>query len=266
MGLVLTSKLTTTEEERGFNAARIGYQQLSGTITANSESVAYPATSVGNPLTYSYWRPVGLPASIEIDFGTVKAVDYFAIASHTLGTTGNSISIQKWDGSAWSNVYSAIAISDNGPIIAFFDEIQVSKVRLFIKAVGSAPLVGVIYTGKSLVMQRPIYGGHEPIALNRTTVYKNNASESGQWLGRSVRRGGAKTSFSWQNLTADWYRENFDPFVSAARFAPFFIAWRPFTFTNEVGYVWTNKDISPSNSGRRDFMSVSISVEGLAVD
>lgn len=264
MGLVISSNLTLTETERDANAARIGYQSLSGAITATNEAVAYPATSAGNPLTYSYWRPTSLPSYWEINFGSLRSVDYIGIASHELGSSGCTCVAQYWNGSAWVDLYSFIPAS-NTPVMLLFDEIQTSRIRIGILS-GTPPRVGVVYVGQSLVMQRPIYGGHEPITLNRTTVYKNNASESGQWLGRSVRRGGAKTSFSWQSLTANWYRENFDPFASAARFTPFFIAWRPFTFANEVGYVWTTKDISPSNSGRRDFMSVSISVEGLAVD
>jgi hypothetical protein len=264
MGLVISSSLTLTQTERDENAARIGYHKLSGTITATNEAVAYPATSAGNPLTYSFWRPTSLPSYWEIDFGTLQSVDYIGIASHELGSSGCSCVAQYWNGSAWIDLYS-FAPGVNTPILLLFDEIQTPKIRIGILS-GVPPRVGVVYVGQSLTMERPIYGGHSPITLTRTTVYKNNASESGQWLGRSVRRGGAKTTFEWKNLTAAWYRENFDSFASAARFAPFFIAWRPFTFANEVGYVWTNNDIAPTNTGQRDLMSVSISVEGLAVD
>lgn len=264
MGLVISSSLTLTETERDLNAARIGYQSLSGTISATNEAVGYPATSAGNALTYSYWRPTALPSYWEINFGSSKTVDYIGIASHELGSSGCVCIAQYWNGSAWIDLYS-FAPNSNTPVMLLFDEITTSRIRIGVLS-GNPPRVGVVYVGKVLTMQRPIYGGHSPITLNRTTVYKNNASESGQWLGRSIRRGGAKTSFNWDNLTADWYRDYFDPFANAARYAPFFIAWRPFTYANEVGYAWTNKDISPSNSGRRNFMSVNISVEGLAVD
>lgn len=264
MGLVISSSLVLTDSERDQNAARIGYESLSGTITATNQSQGYPASAAGNALTYSYWKPTSLPSYWEIDFGALQDIDYIGIASHSIGSSGCSCVAQYWNGSTWVELYS-FAPGVDTPIMLLFNEVTTTKIRIGILS-GNLPRVGVVYVGKVLTMQRPIYGGHSPITLTRTTVYKNNASESGQWLGRSIRRGGAKTEFSWDNLTAEWYRTNFDRFAGAARFAPFFIAWRPFTFANEVGYVWTNSDIKPTNSGIRDLMSVSISVEGLAID
>ncbi len=64
-------------------------------------------------------------------------------------------------------------------------------------------------------------------------------------------------------MTARWYRDWFDPFVEAARRYPFFIAWNPLRFPDEVLYGWCNEDIQPTNQGRRDFMSVGFSVEAI---
>ena len=264
MGLVISSSLTLTDTERDVNAARIGYHKLSGTISATNAAEGYPASSAGNALTYSFWRPTATPSYWEINFGTLQSVDYIGIAAHEIGSNGCSCVAQYWNGSTWVTINS-FAPGINTPIMMLFDEVQTTKVRIGILS-GTPPRVGVVYVGQVLVMERPLHSGHSPINLSRVTVYKNNASESGQWLGRSVRRSGAKTDFSWNNLTADWYRSNFDAFAGAARFAPFFIAWRPFTYANEVGYVWTNSDIKPTNSGGRDLMSVSMSVEGLAID
>ena len=116
----------------------------------------------------------------------------------------------------------------------------------------------------ALAMQRAIYAGHSPITLSRKTVKRPTKSEFGQWLGSSTIRHGLKTSFEWKNLKAAWYREYFDPFVKSARTKPFFIAWRPSKFPNEIAYAWTSNDIKPSNMGILDYMDVSMSVEGYA--
>ena len=94
-------------------------------------------------------------------------------------------------------------------------------------------------------------------------MFPSHDLEGGQWLGRSIIRKGVTTSYQWRHLKAAWYRQYFDPFVKSARTTPFFIAWRPETYPNEVAYAWAKSDIRPSNMGIRDFMEVTLSVEGL---
>ena len=134
-----------------------------------------------------------------------------------------------------------------------------------VSAAGStAPQIGVIYLGVALAMQRAIYAGHSPITLARRTVKRPTKSEDGQFLGSSTIRYGLQTGFAWKHLKAQWYRDNFDPFVKSARSKPFFIAWRPSKFPNEIAYGWSTGDITPSNMGVLDYMDVSMSVEGYA--
>jgi hypothetical protein len=143
-----------------------------------------------------------------------------------------------------------------------FEQVFASKFRVQLYG-ATAPQIGVIFIGKTLDMQRAIYGGHSPITLSRDTINRPSMSERGQWLGTSIIRTGFSTSFAWEHLTADWYREFFDPFVEHARSKPYFIAWRPSTFPAEVGYVHSSGDIKPANMGIRDFMSVTVNTEGL---
>lgn len=243
--------------------ARIGYAKHSGSISASSAADGFPASAANNALTYSFWKPVSSSSNWVIDYGEVKSVDYVGIAAHEIGSVGATVYVDVWNGTAWVNIISHTPANDS-PIMFIFDELTVSSVR--VRLTGGAPRVGVIYTGIALVMERAIYGGHSPITLSRVTSYSNNVSESGQWLGRSVKSKGSATTFAWSNLTAAWYRQYFDSFVSSAKTQPFFIAWRPDQYPDEVGYCWTNKDIVPSNSGQRDLMSVSLAVEGLAIE
>ena len=242
--------------------ARIGYAKLSGAITASTSSGGFPASAADNALTYSFWKPLTLPATWEMDYGEDALIDYVGIAAHEFGDNGNTVTLQAWDGASWVPIASASPI-DSSPIMFIFDEIFVSKIRLSISG-GTAPRVGVIYTGTSLVMERAIYEGHSPITLASVTNYTTNISESGQWLGRSIKSQGMATSYQWSNLTAAWYREYFQPFVASVKTQPFFIAWRPETFPDEIGYCWTKQDIKPSNAGGRDLMSVTLNAEGLA--
>lgn len=232
-------------------------------VTASSSTSGFPSSSVYNPATFERWRPGQLPATLEIDAGEPVDCDYVGIVAHTLGDEECSLIIEKSDdGDAWQEIESA-EFNSNEAFLLLFERTTARYWRLRIDGESGTPQIGVVYVGEALAMQRPIYGGHTPGKLNRTTTFQNNKSENGQFLGRSIVRKGYSESLSWGNLTAAWYRENFDPFVEAARTTPFFVAWRPGKFPDEVLYAWTSDDIAPNNSGTRDLVSVSIDVEGL---
>lgn len=256
-GLVLNAAVPLTH-------ARIGYDSiglLSGaSVTASSETTDFPEEAPLNPLTWDRWKPASVPATWEIDAGTGVSCDFCGIAAHSMGTNGNTVTVQYHDGSTWQDIDDAMPGDDN-PMMFLFEAVTAQRWRISITG-GSAPYVGVVYFGAALAMQRAIYGGHSPGALSRKTALLPNRSEGGEWVGRSVIRRGVSATFDWKNLTASWYRENFDPFVAAAIERPFFIAWRPETFPAEVMYASADSDISPSNQGQRDLMSVSFQATG----
>lgn len=262
----------TTSNDQPMTHARIGYQKISGLVDASTADDGFPASAADSPLTYSGWKPTTTPAWWKIDAGDNQTVNYVGIASHTLGTVGASVKVQYGDGSSpesWSDATSVHEPADDSPILFLFDAVSAPSWRLYIDIDTSPqtmPLLGVVFIGSVLEMPRMIYGGHTPITLARNTVVRPTRSERGQWLGRSIIRGGSVGSWSWRYLDPSWYRTYFDPFVEAARTQPFFIAWRPGDFPDEVGYVWTSGDIRPGNMGVKGFMEVSLEAEGLAIE
>lgn len=248
--------------------ARIGYESFCTTsnVTASSEAAGFPAISAVNPLTYDQWRPSAVPATWTCTLASAQDADYIGIAGHNLSTVGAVVAVEySFDGSTWVEL-EQLSPADNSPIMLIFSTITALAWRLSIVSADSAPQIGAIYIGEALVMQRQIYGGHSPVTLSRQTELSPNRSEGGQWLGRSIVRKGVATSYEWKNLTALWYRQNFDAFVKVARTRPFFIAWYPSKYPQEVGFVWTTGDIQPQNMGIRDYMSVSMNVVGLTDD
>lgn len=243
--------------------ARIGYRSVlpAATLSGTAGQPGYPLSAITNPATYERYRPTALPASIQVDCGAAMAVDYIGIAAHTLGSSGCTVVLESsTNQSTWTNRLTISPGSDE-TIMGFFG--QVSERYWRIRITGPVvPLVGVVYLGAALTMQRELYGGHTPLVLARMTAVRPNLSETGQWLGASQTRAGFGTSFAWRHLTAAWYRAEFDPFVATnPRVRPFFIAWRPHSFPSEVGYCWATEDIAPQNMGIRDLMSVDMRVE-----
>lgn len=243
--------------------SRIGIHNIvqGKTPVASSAAAGHPAIAATYPTTYEYWRPASIGSTWQIDNGSPVECDYMGL----VGNLSNVIFGCEYsaDGTTWTTAVTGNVASSETKRTAMllFAPVTARYWRLTLLGI---PDIAVVYIGKSLAMQRRIYQGHTPITLSRITETTQNTSETGQYLGRSIIRKGLQTSCEYQHLTADWYRANFDPFVEAARETPFFYAWRPVQYPNELGFVWTTGDIRPSNTGPRNFMSVSFRVTGIA--
>lgn len=257
--------------------ARIGIQTFAIAdnlvpVDSTPGAAGFPLSALSNALTYESWKSslVSPALSVVVFDRTLSPEtpdwDYFGIAAHNLGSIQCVVRLFSGPTVAGLVLIEEFIPGDDAPIMALvsarsdrFGGIQLAPV------VGTTPIMSVVYMGKALAVERPIYGGHSPIDLSRVTVTRPTVSETGQFIGRTKIRKGKKSSFDWTHLGAQWYRDNFDPFVELARDRPFFIAWRPSLFPDEVAYAWTTGDIVPSNMGLGDLMQVSVPVEALDV-
>lgn len=245
--------------------ARIGWHTITrdAALTVSSERSGFPGESLRNATTYDRWAPAETPAWAQFDAGANVDIDYVGIASHNLRSMGAEIAVQySQDSETWSDAI-VLTPSRDDALLAWFGPVTARYWRVRI-ANGATPYIGVVYLGRILVMPRAVTGGHTPGVLARATDIMPSKSDSGQFLGRSVIRQGYATTYHWESLPAQWYRDEFDPFVAAAVKCPFFLAGNPQRWPDEVLYAWTTKDVKPRYSRARDWMEVDLPVEALA--
>lgn len=243
-----------------------GYQTFvtETNITASSTAAWYDVASLANSITTERFKPNAVPFNINVDCGEIVDVNYFGVASHTLGTYGcNVLAYYSNDGVTYTKIDDVLP-SDNRAIMFCFDTISARYFRLRVTGGSGTPTLAILQIGKLLTMPLKIYGGHTPITLARKTKIIRNKTEGGQFAGASIINEGVSTNVSFRLLQADWYREFFDPFVLHARTKPFFFTWYNSKFEREAGFCWTNNDITPTNSGMRDFMNVDLTMEGFS--
>lgn len=253
--------------------ARIGYQSYTrdstSSVTVSSETAEGPSDAPLRPDTAEYWLASADPATWILDMGSAKPIDYVGIAGHELGTHNALVEVHvSDDASTWEAFSSDIRPSDDSALMFLGDQVQRRYCRVRVTA-GDSPQtpsrIAVINVGVALAMQRQIYGGHKPITLSRQTVLSQSLSKGGQFVGQTYRRNGLATSVAFRHLTPAWYRSQFDLFVQHARKLPYFFAWRPLDYPLEVAYVWTGKDIAPTNMGVIDLMQVAWDMQGVGV-
>lgn len=249
---------------------RIGYHTWlrdlePASVTVSSEEVNCPKDAPLREDTFEFWQPTALPATWEVNLGAGRSLDYAGLVGRF---TGLSIKAEtSTNGVDWTALASEVAPSSDAPLV-FLDTARVASRVRYTFAAGipgaKVPQLAVSYAGLILPMQRSIYGGHTPVNLAKKTERYQAFSRGGHFLGQAFRSHGVATSIGpFRFLTPTWVRSDFEPFIKAAKGAPYFLAWRPATYPLEVGFVWTEDDIRPANMGKRDFMQVAWDMQGV---
>jgi len=250
----------------------IGYENrvTTSNISSTTADTSYPVTNLANPSTELHWEgELSSPAVDEyiiMALNTEELVDYIGIADHNFYSEQIEVSVEVLNDdspSAWDEIVSGVIPPNDGPLIFRFTPQGITSIRVRMRPGNAAPRAAVVYAGKLLVVQRRIYVGHTPISYGRNTSVVNARSESGNFLGRIVINETRETNIAFENLTPAWYRTYFEPFVAACNEIPFFFAWRPDAYPNEVGYLWFTDDPKPANSLPNGMMSISFNVNGI---
>lgn len=271
MPIVISDDVTLTAEEVeagvNDNNPRIGWHSVitASNVSSDEEATGFALTNLANPLTYQRWQgETSAVQHVVVDCGFATVVNYFAIAGHNFGTDGTNIKLQKsTDGSSWSDVTSNRVPSTDFAYMEEFEDQNVRYYRLRMDPDMRAPRIAVLHIGRILRMQRRLYVGHKPVTLNRKTTVSSGFSEGGQFLGRVKTRQALRGSADFRNITPSWYRETFDPFVVAAEESPFFFAWRPDSYPDEVGFMWLDGDPEATNDLPNGLMALSFSMNGM---
>lgn len=249
-----------------------------GTVTGTNTVTGYPATNILNPSMSEYWEADidGQGADLEFTFTSVT-LDYVAIVmpkklNVLLGENDNQLSVQYHNGSAWASFSTSIGtirLVENIFVI-HFAEVTTDQIRIRFNYPGHAATenlqVSSVFIGSILKLPRKIYTGYAPPSLNRKTKLISNVSESGRFLGRTIRNTSVSGSVSQEHLYPQDYRDDIEPFALHCRENPFFFAWRPATYREETQFCWLNGDVQVSNQLSNGMMQCSFDFQAFYND
>lgn len=233
-----------------------------GTANPDTTATGFFADAPLNTFTYEKWKPNNVNVQgWEYDHGSAVEVDYCAIGSHNMGTSGNRLRLQYFDDGSqtWEFIFLFQVVPDDSAVFCIFEPITAQRFRIQIDS-GVPPEIGVIKFGKAMQMARPLFGGHTPLSLSPVVEFRTNETETGAFAGRSIKRRYFSTAFEWQNLPQAWVDANWYDFQEAVIEDPFFIAWRP-EDRQDVGYCIVSQPPAATNMGVRDLMQVSMEVK-----
>lgn len=241
-------------------------------ISSLSENEDFPITNIANPITATSARWKGASATgdeqIFVSLDGLEEVDYVGFARHNFGSNQIPILIEGSTdgGSPFEELIGETYLPDDSPAVFRFEPQNLTDLRITLGLQNSleAPELAVMYVGKLLIVQRRLYVNHVPINLGRSENIISQKNENGDFLGRVILAQQRSTEANFQNLTPSWYRSKMDPFIEASKDTPFFFAWRPFAYPNEVGFAWMTNDPQPRNQRPNGMMEIQLQMTGIA--
>jgi hypothetical protein len=259
-----------TSYETGFTLDHpiIGWKNLATSASADSADANYPASNLINPATHLRWQAAAAASSINIALTFVaQDIDYVAIARHNLGSTATPITIAYQDSASPPNLvtlFSSITLPDDGPALFRFSTITAATgIKITLAAPAAVPAIAVAYVGKLLVMPRKLYQGLTPINYGRVAKVTNGKSEAGQFLGRIVMQRFVQDTVPFSLIDPAYYLAHIDQFLSLSKEQPFFIAYRPQSHPESLGYCLMTNDPMPVNEAPHGLIAMQMEMTGI---
>lgn len=242
---IITSNAgTLTSPPFPLNHARILYNNILFNYTNVTASEGTGFSNVATPDTAERWDfDFDGGAAIVVTLGQQYETDTVCIAAHNL----DGLTVTPFYSSAETGSYTIFApakVATNKPLMWHVDTaVDVRRLQINISGEIGPRYIGYISAGVALQMQRPFFNGHQPFVDGDVTEYYSNRTESGNRIGRIIRRKGFQTSFSWQNIDDGWYRQYIPEFKEYAKVVPFFVAWNLLEYPDDIAFGETTADI-----------------------
>ena len=272
MPIVISQSLVLSELVEGNpDAPLIGWHNLvtRDNIEADEEATGFPATNLANPSTALHWKAETTSEQyITITLAGSEA-NYVGIARHNLSSSETTISVEVSDGDSpanWTEIADEYMPGADSPIVIPFDTETPPAIRIRLQPGNAAPQIAVVYVGNLLRLPRGVQPGIIPPPWAASDTAVTAISESGDYLGAVTIRRALSFSVAVQYLKYDWWNANMPGFIEHARSRrPFFFAWLPGSYPDEVGYAWTQSDIRPDAQLLREGAFVNFSMDLRAV-
>lgn len=243
----------------------LGYKNLlttsGGTITSSSAAADYDAENISDWRPFTWWKPTATGDSwVRVSFASSRVSNYFAVASHSLATSGSTIKLQYSTdgGSVWLDATSANTGASDRVIVETFDDITAADWRIYVSNPTAIAAIGVVSFGEKLELPYQQEVGFAPPTLSRDAEYRTNESATGLFIGRSIERTGYPGEISVTNIPHAWIRTDWEPFVDHAELRPFFVSWNEADFPSEAVFAWTDGRIDPAKYSSPLRMAISL--------
>jgi len=262
MALFLSPALVVSPSEvYDATRPRVGWHNLVlfNNVSADSETLASPASNVANPATSQKWVSNSIATQYITVVNLSGEIDYVGIVRHNHGTAGATISVEgitAVSSPAFVEIFPGVIPANDHPLMLQFARDNYSSIRIKIIPNGEAPQIGVLHVGLLTTLPIGIQPGFTPPSAGYDADRVSEWSESGEFLGAIIVGSRLTSSPSFQDIDPDLYDTDFAPFVEHGNHGgTFFFAWSPVDHPSDVSYCWFSGAANPvinKKTGHKD--------------
>ncbi len=246
----------------------IGHQNHleAGTVTVTSEVAGFEKENAYDWILSDGWK-AGAAGTVRltVDMGAPVSANYWAIAGHDLHDNNGTIRAQ------YSSDNFAADINDFDTIYAPTDGNPYGRVvtartarylGFLMSSTTLASVIGQLSIGQVLELPNGMPVGFTPTSIANMDDVSGNISETGQFIGRSVKREGKEFTITQEAVTPAWILANWPGLYSHVIKKPFFFLSVDEGFSDDTVFCWTDGKIQMPRYKTPVYMTFNIKVNG----
>lgn len=229
-------------------------------VASSTASGNFAAANLADWRPYTFWKAGVLPATVTVDSGVAKSVDYALLYGHDMKSVGASLEVRgSSDNFAASDVLvaSGTPASDDSYLITFSSQsFRYWRLRF---TGATPPSIAIAAAGVMLTAPEGIAQPFDP--LGRKINGRSNRNENGHPLGRVISFEEWETTLTLDKVTWSWIRATFLPtWRSHLRATPFAFAWDTDAAPTEIVLVTAGMEFdTPHYKGSRADLRLKLS-------
>lgn len=216
---------------------------ITATLTGSATESGYDVQNVIDFRPYSFWKAGSAGSNFVRGYWAVaQSVSNVSVVGHNFFSVGATIYIEySSNGSSWSAAASLTPASDDAILLNFASQ-TANYWRIRIENTLGQPYIGVLIFGVAIEFEWPPDAPFVP--FTKISKAEVSESETGNFLGASVKFTQYELNHIFSNFTAAWYDTYFEPFMTnhGELYKPFVYAWDLTTKPKEVFFVTLKKD------------------------
>lgn len=199
--------------------------KLGAAAIASTTAAGFSALNLFDWRPYTLWKPTALPATVTMDCGSPKSVDFMLVHGEpgtyeVRGSSDNFVGVDV--------LLGTVTLAAKGLGCVFFTSVSYRYLRL--RCTGASPYaVGIAVIGAAL--EAPVglpTSGFDPVGRRVHSTF--NRSEAGYPLGRIIDYEEWQQDITLNWLSWSWIRSTFEP------------AWNAHLNRNPFGFAWDYQD------------------------
>lgn len=248
----------------GANPAILYDNRLADAAPAASDTAAgtFDVNNLTDWLSFTWWKPLTTPATVTVDSGVAKTVNYWSVWGHDLGSRGATIELRKSSDAfgAVDELVDTYTPGDDEPFARYVTTADERHWRIRVTG-AAAPSLAIVAFGALFEFPEGLEQDYDPVG--RTPKGQFNRSVEGQAMGRDIDYETWSQQLYFRRVTWSWIRTGFlAAWQAHLRGSPFIWAWDRTTYPDEIRLVAAKGGFdTPHKSGTKGDLTFEIEGE-----